>query len=73
MAAPQAPQSHPVKLRAEAYAALEHLVAQVARSGWAAIGRHIAASETPERVTKEAVTAYALLQLKAKAKTRSKR
>ena len=52
-----------VKLRAEAYAAMEKILAQVARSGWMSIGR-----DSDETATKEAVVAHAVIELARKAK-----
>ena len=52
-----------VKLRAEAYDTLEKLVGQIAQRGWAAIGRN-----SDETATKEAVVAYAVIELARKAK-----
>lgn len=54
-----------VKIRPEAFAVLEKLVDTVARHGWAAISRN-----STERVTMEAVAAYAIGLLAEKAKKR---
>jgi hypothetical protein len=52
-----------VRVRTEAYDALEKLVAQIARFGWAVIGRN-----SDENATKEAVVTHAIMELARRAK-----
>lgn len=57
-----------VRIRTEAYDALERMVGQVVQNGWSVLGRE----ESIERPTKEAVAAYAIQTVAERIKKRQR-